>query len=416
MGRCIGLDIHRDFCEVAIWQDGTVRRAPRVAARPEPLAKFAQQLGPDDRIALEATGNALAIARIIRPHVRQVVIVNTRRLAAISSAKQKTDRHDARTLAQLLAAGMIEGSWIPDEVTRALRRRVARRARLVVNRARCKNEILAVLHRNLKERPPMTDPFGVAGRQWLAKQTLPADERDTITAGLRQIDFLTVEVTTIERDLAKFVLSSPEARRLMSVPGVGMITAAAFLAHAGDINRFRTPDKLVGYLGLDPKVRQSGNGPAHTGRISKEGASIVRHVLVEAAHTTVRSPGPLRAFHDRVRARRGQQIAIVAVARKMCVLFWHLLTTSQDYAYSLPTATAKKIRTIELKAGAPRRQGRPGQPRQPLNREQRRELEQQNAQHAQAAYERTVADYTHQQRQRQTAAATTTGNTTPTRT
>ena len=82
------------------------------------------------------------------------------------------------------------------------------------------------------------------------------------------------------------------------------------------------------------------------------------------------------------------------------MLFWHLLTTSQDYAYSLPTATAKKIRTIELKAGAPRRQGRPGEPRQPLNREQRRELEHENAQHAQAAYERTVADYTRQQRQR----------------
>ena len=402
MGRCIGLDIHRDFCEVAIWQDGTVRRAPRVAARPEPLEQFARQLGPEDRVALEATGNALLIARIIRPHVRQVVIVNTRRLAAISDAKQKTDRHDARTLAQLLAAGMLEGSWIPDETTRALRRRVSRRARLVVHRTRCKNEILAVLHRNLKERPPMTDPFGVAGRQWLSEQTVPVDERETIDAALRQIDFLTGEITTIERHLATFVLHSADARRLMTVPGVGMITAAAFLAHVGDITRFRTPDRLVGYLGLDPKVRQSGNGPAHTGRISKEGSSIVRHVLVEAAHTTVRSPGPLRAFYERIRARRGQQIAIVAVARKMCVLFWHLLSTSQDYAYSLPTSTAKKMRTVELKAGAPRRPGRADGPRQPLNREQRRELERQSAEHAQTAYERTVTDWHHQERQRAT--------------
>jgi hypothetical protein len=164
-GRCIGLDVHGDFCEVAIWEDGEVRRAPKLAARPEQLEKFARQLGPEDRVALEATSNALAIARIIKAHVAQVVIVNTRRLKAISESKQKTDRQDAKTLAQLLAAGMLSGSWQPDETIRALRRRVARRARLVSYRARFKNEILAVLHRNLKNRPPMTDPFGVAGRQ-----------------------------------------------------------------------------------------------------------------------------------------------------------------------------------------------------------------------------------------------------------
>ena len=105
MRRSIGLDVHRDFCEVAIWDRGQVRRAPRVLARPEPLKRFAEQLGPEDRVALEATGNALAIARIIRPHVEEVVIVNARRLKAIAEAKQKTDRHDATTLAQLLAAG-----------------------------------------------------------------------------------------------------------------------------------------------------------------------------------------------------------------------------------------------------------------------------------------------------------------------
>jgi transposase len=183
-GRSIGLDVHRDFCEVAICQAGKVAHWPRVSARPGPLEEFAETLRPEDSVALEATGNALAIARIIRPHVKRVVIVNTRRLKAIAESKQKTDRHDAKTLAQLLAAGMLEHSWQPDEHTRALRRRVARRAKLVVHRARCKNEVMAVLHRNLKDRPPMTDPFGVAGRSWLAGQWLPKDERDTIDAAL----------------------------------------------------------------------------------------------------------------------------------------------------------------------------------------------------------------------------------------
>jgi transposase len=397
-GRSIGLDVHRDFCEVAAHEHGQVTHWPRVSARPGPLEEFAQQLGLEDRVALEATGNALAIARIIRPHVREVLIVNTRQLQAIASSKQKTDRHDARTLAQLLAAGMLEHSWLPDEQTRAARRRTTRRANLVVARARCKNEVLAVLHRNLKQRPPMSDVFGVAGRRWLAGQPLPADERDTVDAALRQIDFLTEEITTIERDLAQLVLASPDARRLLTVPGVGMITAAVFLAQIGtapgDINRFTSPRRLVGYLGLDPRVRQSGNGTGHTGRISKEGSAAVRHVLVESALTAIRSPGPLRAFYLRIRARRGHPIAIVATARKMAALFWHLLLRERDYAFTLPTAMAKKIRTIELKAGHARRS--PTGLHDGPNREQRRAIERQIAEHAQAAYQRMIADWQRQ--------------------
>jgi transposase len=394
-GRCIGMDVHRDFCEVAVWEAGEVSQAPRVSARPEQLQDFAEQLRPTDRVALEATGNALAIARIVAPHVAAVEIVNTRRLKAISESKQKTDRHDAKTLAQLLAAGMIAGSWQPDEQTRALRRRVARRARLVIQRTRSKNEILAVLHRNLKPRPPMTDPFGVAGRDWLARQVLPADEQETINAGLRQIDFLNEEITTIERHLARFATDSPEAKQLMSVPGVGLVTATAFLAQVGDITRFPNPNRLVSYLGLDPRVRQSGESPGHTGRISKEGSALVRHVLVEAAQTAIRSPGPLRAFFERVRARRGHPVAIVAVARKMAVLFWYLLTTGQDYAYAMPTVTAKKLRSVELKAGAPSRKG--GGSTHHLNREQRRQLERRSAEQAENAYRRNVADWQRQQ-------------------
>jgi transposase len=395
-GRTIGLDVHRDFCEVAAVVNAKVEHWPRVSARPGPLKQFAEQLDPTDRVALEATGNALAIARIIRPHVAEVLIVNTNQLQAIANSKQKTDRHDARTLAQLLAAGMLEHSWLPDDLTRSTRRRTGRRANLVVARAKCKNEVLAVLHRNLKDRPPMTDAFGVAGREWLAGQLLPPDERGTIDASLRQIDYLTGEITTIERDLASFVLESTEARRLLTVPGVGMITAAVFIAQIGtapgDINRFTSPRRLVGYLGLDPRVRQSGNNPANTGRISKEGAAQVRHVLVESALTAIRSPGPLRAFYLRIRACRGHPIAIVATARKMAKLFWHLLIREQDYAYALATPLAKKIRTIELKAGHERRHGGGGQ-RVTINRDHRRAIERQIAQQAQIAYERTIADW-----------------------
>jgi len=261
------MDVHRDFCEVAIWDAGEVVRAPRVASRPEQLQAFAAQLLPTDRVAMEATGNALTIARIVGPHVAAVEIVNTRRLKAITESRQKTDRHDAKTLAQLLAVGMFAGSWQPDEQTRMLRRLVARRARLVTHRTLSKNEVLEVLHRNLKPRPPMSDPFGVAGRAWLTRQELPVDEQDTINAALRQIDFLNEEIQTIEAELARFATASAsaEAKQLMTVPGVGLVTATAFLAQVGEITRFPNPNRLVSYLGLNPSVRQSGDHDAHTG-------------------------------------------------------------------------------------------------------------------------------------------------------
>lgn len=396
MGRCIGLDVHRDFCEIAIWQNGEVRRAKQVLTKPSKLMQFAQSLDLKDRVALESTSNALAIARLIKPHVKEVVIVNTRRLKAIAEAKHKTDRHDAKLLAQLLAAGMLEGAWLPDERTRALRRRVSRRARLVVHRTRQKNEVLAVLHRNLKRRPPMSDAFSPKGCQWLLKQELPADEQETIDACLRQLEFLNTEIGHIESKLAQFAVESADARRLMTVPGVGLVTSVCFLAQIGEISRFQNPQKLVGYLGLDPRVRQSGAEQAKLGHISKEGSALVRHVLVEAAHTAVRSPGPHRAFYERVRARRGHSIAIIAVARKMCVLFWYLLTHGEDYAHAMPVATNKKLRKVELTAGSPRRYG--GGRGNGLNREQQRQLERQGAQAAQRSYERLVSDWHRQQK------------------
>jgi transposase len=137
-------------------------------------------------------------------------------------------------------------------------------------------------------------------------------------------------------------------------------TAATFMACVGDIGRFPEPRKLVSYLGLDPRVRQSGQEPARHGHISKEGASEARHMLCEAAWVVVRYPSPLRAFGERIKARRGAGIATVAVARKLVVLFWQLLSKEQDYAFGRPSLTRKKLRQLELAAGAARGKGEPG--------------------------------------------------------
>lgn len=192
----------------------------------------------------------------------------------------------------------------------------------------------------------MTDLFGSRGRAWLAAQHLPPDEHQSIEASLRQLDFVDGELRLIDASIAEQALGCPAVRRLVTVPGVHATTAATFMAVVGDIRRFPTPRHLVGYLGLDPRVRQSGSTPARHGAISKQGSSHPRHVLVETAWTVLRTPGPLRAFGQRIQARRGSNIAAVAVARKMAVLFWHLLTSEQDYAFGRPSLTREKIRRI----------------------------------------------------------------------
>jgi transposase len=387
--RDIGLDVHRDFCEVAIWEAGELRSAGRIETTPEQLELFAQSLGSDDRVALEVTGNAWEIARILEPHVAQVLVVSPSD-TGIRQARAKTDRLDARALARLLATGSLEGLWLPDERTRALRRRLARRSQLVRARTRAKNEVHAALIRRLVPKPKVADLFGLAGRRWLEGLELPAEERETVDGCLRQVDFLDAEIAEVEALIASSALESPDALRLMSVPGVNVITAASFLAAIGEVRRFPSPRKLTGYLGLDPRVRQSGPGPATHGRISKQGSAPARYALVEASWSVVRQPGPLHAFYERIRARRGHQVAIVASARKLAYLFWQLLTKQEDYAYAQPSLTKKKLRRLELLAGAPKGKVKPGTwAANMAMRQAEREL----AQQAERAYERSVADW-----------------------
>src|SRR5579884_3443928 len=252
--RRIGLDVHREFAQIAVWEDGLVRQAGQVATTPDALRTLADSLEPTD------------------------------------------------------------------EVTQALRRQVNRRAHIVRQRTRLKNQVQSILHRNLVPRPPVADLFGIKGRCWLANQALPADEELTVEALLRQLDFYGQELRIIDAELGRVALGREEVKRLMTIPGVDATIALSIVAAVGDFHRFATPDRLVSYLGLNPRVRQSGGQPASHGRITKHGRAHARGMLVEAAWVAVKTPGPLRAFYERIRSRRGMQIAVVATARKLAVL------------------------------------------------------------------------------------------------
>jgi len=211
---------------------------------------------------------------------------------------------------------------------------------------------------------------------------------------LRQIDFVNDELEQLDKIIAADALSDDDALRLMTLPGVSAVTAIALRGAIGDITRFRTPRHLVGYLGLDPRVRQSGSEPAKHGKISKQGPGEVRGLLVEAAWHAARTAGPLRAFHQRLAARRGANIATVAVARKLVIIAWHLLSRGENYAFVRPSLYRQKIRRLGLMTGATRQQGkrlpeagflRSGDPR--------RRAEDDLIEAHEAAYRRLVADW-----------------------
>jgi len=393
MVRYIGMDVHREFAQLAVVEDGLVRDEGRIGVTPEALRQWAGSLHGDDQVALEATGNSDAIANLLTPLVGRVVVSNPSKTRAIAEAKVKTDKVDARILAQLLAADFLPPVWLPDDRTRSLRRQVTRRAHLVRQRTRIKNQVHAILARNLAPTPPVSDLFGTAGRHWLSRQVLPADERSSVQALLRQLDFHGTELAVVDKELAVEALADPMVGRLMTIPGVDAIAGMSIVAAVGDFARFDDPDKLVAYVGLNPKVRQSGNSAPVHGRISKAGRAQVRGVLVEAAWSASRAPGPLRAFFQRIKARRGFQTAVVATARKMTVLAWHLITKDQDYAFARPALVAHKRRKLELTAGAPSRRGNYRLPGAAYNDKQRRDEEKAAVEQAERAYEVLVAHW-----------------------
>ncbi len=389
--RTIGLDVHKHFAEVAILEPGKgVRRAERIQADPASLRAFADTLGPEDQVVLEATCNTWAIAELLTGHAGRVVVSNPLRTRAIADAKCKTDQVDAAVLAQLLAADFIPEVWSPDEATRALRRRVAHRASLIQQRTRLRNRIQAVLLRNLIS-APYTDVFGVAGERWLRAIELPEEERGQVDSALRLLASLAEEVEAVDRKLLEPALADPRVGHLITIPGVGPVSALAIVAVIGDVRRFGRPNQLVSYLGLDPRVHQSGDRPAYTGHISRQGQAHARALLVEAALGAIRVPGPLRAFFRRLCSKRGEQTAIVAVARKLAVVSWHLLTRDEDYRWQSTTLTEDKVRRAQLAAGWPRKQGWSRHAPGGVSRRKRREVERLELQEGEAAYRALVA-------------------------
>ena len=251
---------------------GEIRRLGRVGMTREHLEAFARRLTHDDHVVIEATGNAAAVSELLAPHVGRVVIANPRQVRLIAEARIKTDAIDATVLARLYASNFLPEVWVPGQRTLALRRQVTRRNQIVRQRARLKTIIQSILHAHLVPPCPRADLLGPKGRAWLLAQPLPPDEAEAVARHLREHDRLSEDLRAVERELARDALANADVKRLMTVPGIDMVVAIGLLAAIGPVERFAGPDKLVAYLGLNPSVRQSGEGRPRHGRITKRGS------------------------------------------------------------------------------------------------------------------------------------------------
>src|SRR5512147_2187950 len=403
MRRVIGMDIHRTFAEVVFWEDGRLRPAGRINMTRSGLEGFGRSLSKDDEVVIEATGNAMAVVRVLGPYVARVIVANPLQVKAIAHARIKTDKIDAGVLASLRAADFLPEIWLPDAATERLRRLVTRRDQVVRHRTRTKNEVHAILHAHLLPRCPHADLFGGRGRTWLERQPLPDDERAAIGRHLRELDRLGEDLVVLDGEIAQAGIDNPAVKRLLTIAGVNLTVAAGLVAAIGDVHRFASPQKLVSYIGLNARLRQSGLGLAQHGRISKHGRSHARAMLIEAAWVAAKAPGPLHAFFIRIRARRGHQVAAVAVARKLVVLCWHLLSKDVDYQWARPGLVASKLRSMQLQAGMPARKGGKRGIAYVYNVKELRDREIDIARTAESVYERFVS---HWQPRRPTAGRT----------
>lgn len=379
--RWFGLDLAKRESQLAVLDEkGLLVAQKRFTTTRENLLALAAELRAEDTLALEVTTNATAIARLLRNNSpAKLIMSNPIKTKLIAHAKVKTDKVDARVLAELARVGYLPEVWLPDEDTESLRQFFSDRRSLVDRRTELKNTVHSVLHRNLIT-PTQTDLFGTGGRAWLSQLIggqLPIQiaELDRLRLGslLTEIDRQDALIGDQDAIIASFVATRPGLKKqldlLVSIPGVSLIVGAGVLAAIGNIKRFASPKKLAAYFGVVPSTKQSGDKEASHGRITKQGSAHGRWLLVEAAEHLRKSPGPLRSMFQRINKQRGHNVAVVGVARKLAELVWHLLTKDREYLYAVPKRTidkrsswrlmAKRKIGIELKSAAQRAVGRP---------------------------------------------------------
>jgi transposase len=343
--RYVAVDLHKAYVMV-----GGVNARQEVVLPPRRLEldawpRWAQaNLKKTDALVVESTSNAWDFYDQVAPLVGQAVVANPRLVKLIASARVKTDKVDTLALAKLLAANLIPEVWVPPLEVREARGLLAHRRRLVRNRTMVTNRLQSVLQRhNLAG--PEGEPFSAANRSWWDGLKLSPTEKLRVRQDLATLAHLAGQIAEMDAEVQRLSTTAPwadQATYVMQLPGFSVLLTMTVLAAIGDVKRFAHAKKLVGYAGLGASIHASGQ-MHRSGGITKTGRRELRWALVEAAWSAVRYHPYWKAEFERLARRMPDNKAIVAIARKLLVALWHVLTERVADQHAEPKMVATKL-------------------------------------------------------------------------
>lgn len=314
----IGVDLHKAFLQAcAVTPKGDRRWEARYPRTPEGIAALLARCTTDTAVAVEATTPTWHLVDQIRDHVGHVCVVDTRKTKLKAGYAAKTDRLDARRLADALRRESVVSIYVPPPAIRELRELCRHRLTLVQLRTRVLQRMRALLLRQGLADPPTKRLRSRAGQTWLNQLSLPRQAQRALST-MRQIERdLTAQLGPVETDIGREALADPIVQRLQTVFGIGPVLGLMLRAEIGDVRRFPTPAHLASYAGVVPRVDSSASR-THYGRITKDGSPWLRWALVEVGVQTLRRRDPLGRWGRTLAVRKGAMKAHVALGREMC--------------------------------------------------------------------------------------------------
>jgi transposase len=340
--RFFGLDIHKEyFVAVGVNPQREVVFGPQRVSNYQLDDWVSRVLTPQDSVVVEMTTNTYLFYDTLLPHVHSVIAVHSPSVSLVTRVAVKTDKKAALALAQLLAAGMLTGVWIPPHEVRDLRALIARREKMVHLSSLAKNRLHSLLHRNHLVLPEK-NPFSPEQSTWWESLPLSATEQFLMRSDLDTLAFAQKQVAQAEEQIKQESVRDERVPLLIQLPGVAMLTAITILAAIGDITRFPTAKKLVGYAGLGTRVHDSGM-THNSGRITKAGRTDLRRGMVNAANHAIEHHPHWKKEFERLESHLGRSKAVVAIARKLLVAVWHVLTEQVADRFADPQNVASSF-------------------------------------------------------------------------
>lgn len=328
--KIIGCDFHPSYQQIAMLDEETGEVTERRLLHADGEAqRFYESLTGPVRVGMEAEGHSQWFERLLEKLGHELWIGDAARIRAQAVRRQKTDARDAAHLLELLLRGDFPRLWVPSWEERDLRQLIVHRVKLVRLETQIKNQLQALaLNQGLQKKGKLWSQAGRAQLRGLELAPWAARRREDLLRWLEQLEKETAE---LHKQIAEQARLRPEVVRLMTHPGVGPITALAFVLTIGRWQRFRRAKQVASYCGLIPTERSSG-GRQRLGHISKQGSSLLRWLLVEAAQSAVRHEAEMQRRYRRLAARKSRALAKVAAARQLATRLYWMLRTEKDYA------------------------------------------------------------------------------------